>query len=177
MRLCLLALLSIVCYCASAQRVYYQAGFPPAPGRHLFLANRQRTRLANGFSARLQQTTDETDEQDSTTGTNTAGGIGVVTGSGDAEQNDNSLDDMGTTGGGDSQTPGSTKSPTSTTSGGSTDSGDDSGETIDDQGATEEGSTTDQRVETPQPQIAQRKTLVVRHRLVQVETIHRKMVV
>lgn len=87
-----------------AQRVYYhQAGaFPPAPGRHLFLANRQRTRFANGFSARLQQSTDETDEQpDSQSGggggggraggMNTAGGIGAVTGGG---------------GGGDSESPG-----------------------------------------------------------------------
>lgn len=112
-----------------AQRVYYhQAGaFPPAPGRHLFLANRQRTRFANGFSARLQQSTDETDEQpdnqsggggggpgSSGGGTNTAGGIGAVTGGG------------GSTSGGDSEGPGensiddtqndinqSTKGPTS----------------------------------------------------------------
>ena len=86
-----------------AQRVYYhQAGFPPAPGRHLFLANRQRTRFANGFSARLQQGPDETDEQPDNQsgggggggGSNTAGGIGAVTGGG------------GSTSGGDSESPG-----------------------------------------------------------------------
>lgn len=103
------SLLKVCAYSAAeAQRVTYWAspntGFPLAPARHLFLANRQRSRFSNGFSARLQQSTDETDEQDAPqsngstarSGSNSAGGIGVVNGNGgdDSESpGDNSIDD------------------------------------------------------------------------------------
>jgi hypothetical protein len=61
-----------LCVVAHAQRVYYQAGFPPAPARRISYGVRSRLR---GL-ARLQSA----DDQDAQVQENLAGGVGAVTG-------------------------------------------------------------------------------------------------